>query len=376
MGTMSFDDDVPSPLFSPGPADKPLPRKMLGHGRSPSNTSVPTSNPATIDASSVPMGHDQAHLMPGPSEPGPYSQQSQIYRNPASLDTRQYLGSFDYPSPVSNFEHVTFAAPNHLSISVDSPPNMPPPIRNSSYSTPGSQTCAESAIPLNTGHKRTYSAESPATSDAHSPQPGPPTPFNAFTTMPLTPNSSVGTEDPILRTASTQSGTQFSPPDLRRMSVQSLLVGPAAGGRRGAQHGRQYPVGDEKYTTYGYDLGLPDLDTPHNVDENAIAIFSPPSGNLDLDGHSIYGKASDLRSKDMAFERGGYYAKPVPIKISKSLEPLPSLLLESPMNLLYFHHFLNHTARILVPHDCEKNPFRQILPESMCQCSPVTILDC
>lgn len=34
------------------------------------------------------------------------------------------------------------------------------------------------------------------------------------------------------------------------------------------------------------------------------------------------------------------------------------------MNLLYFHHFLNHTARILVPHDCSENPFRNILPQS------------
>jgi hypothetical protein len=34
------------------------------------------------------------------------------------------------------------------------------------------------------------------------------------------------------------------------------------------------------------------------------------------------------------------------------------------MNLLYFHHFINCTARILVPHDCERNPFRHILPES------------
>lgn len=44
--------------------------------------------------------------------------------------------------------------------------------------------------------------------------------------------------------------------------------------------------------------------------------------------------------------------------------PCTQLLLENPMNLLYFHHFLNHTARILVPHDCERNPFRLILPES------------
>ncbi|KAL8952223.1 MAG: hypothetical protein Q9183_007402, partial [Haloplaca sp. 2 TL-2023] len=33
------------------------------------------------------------------------------------------------------------------------------------------------------------------------------------------------------------------------------------------------------------------------------------------------------------------------------------------MNLLYFHHFLNHTARILVPHDCAANPFKNILPQ-------------
>lgn len=65
----------------------------------------------------------------------------------------------------------------------------------------------------------------------------------------------------------------------------------------------------------------------------------------------------------MAFGKGGYYVKPVQIRIPKSLEPLPPILMENKMNLLYFHHFINHTARILVPHDCEKNPFRQILPE-------------
>jgi hypothetical protein len=108
---------------------------------------------------------------------------------------------------------------------------------------------------------------------------------------------------------------------------------------------------------------LPDLDTPKNDDINAIAIFSPPSGTMGLEDENPYGNA-EVRGQDMAFEKGGYYTKPVPIKISKSLEPLPQLILENPMNLLYFHHFLNHTARILVPHDCEQNPFRQILPES------------
>ncbi|KAF2684944.1 hypothetical protein K458DRAFT_301633 [Lentithecium fluviatile CBS 122367] len=366
MGTLSFDEDVLSPLFPPGTPEAPRPRKTYGHGRSHSATSVPTSNPSSIDPDLVRMSQAQSHPVFAVEEAfdqNVYSHQSQDLRASASLDARQYLGAFDYPSPAaSNFESLNFSTANFPPMTADSPPSMPPPVRNSSYSTPNSRQYVEYADSIHSRHKRSYSAESPATSDAYSPQPGPPTPFSPFMTMPLTPNSSVGTDDPVLRTASTQSGTQYPPPapDLRRMSVQSLLAQPSGNGH---QHGRQYPIGDEKYTTYGYDLGLPDLDTPHNDDLNAIAIFSPPSGTMDLDDESIYGRASKLRSKDMAFESGGYYAKPVPIKISRALEPLPPLLLENPMNLLYFHHFLNHTARILVPHDCERNPFRQILPE-------------
>lgn len=65
----------------------------------------------------------------------------------------------------------------------------------------------------------------------------------------------------------------------------------------------------------------------------------------------------------MAFEPGGYYAQPVPIRIPKALEPLHPELNANPMNLLYFHHFINHTGRITVPHDCPDNPFRTVLPQ-------------
>jgi hypothetical protein len=141
------------------------------------------------------------------------------------------------------------------------------------------------------------------------------------------------------------------------MSVQNIINNDFS------EHGRRYPIDQSESTTYGYDLGLPDRDTPNNDDFSAIAIFSPQAGTLGLDDETPYGNA-DTRSNAMAFESGGYYAKPVAIRISKSLGALPPILLENPMNLLYFHHFLNHTARILVPHDCEQNPFRQILPES------------
>lgn len=118
-------------------------------------------------------------------------------------------------------------------------------------------------------------------------------------------------------------------------------------------------------------MGYPDLDTHRNDDLNAIMIFSPPASRENTFNGRKSSTDSDwgtelgfgTRSRDMAFEPGGYYAKPVPIKIPQDLEPLPPTLLDNKMNLLYFHHFLNHTARILVPHDCEQNPFRIILPE-------------
>jgi hypothetical protein len=208
-----------------------------------------------------------------------------------------------------------------------------------------------------------------STSEVFSPNPGPPTPYSPFIAMPLTPNSSVGSEDAITRTAPKNANSAYQPADLRRLSVQSLLAGPPGDTTQAyspeTPQGRQYPIGDSSTTTYGYDLGYQDLDIPKNDDVNAISIFSPPNDTMDLDydNEGTYGSA-ETRAKDIAFEKGGYYAKPVPIKISKALEPLPAILLENRMNLLYFHHFLNHTARILVPHDCEQNPFRQILPES------------
>lgn len=60
----------------------------------------------------------------------------------------------------------------------------------------------------------------------------------------------------------------------------------------------------------------------------------------------------------------GYYDRPVPINIPRDLEPLPAKLRENPMNLLYFHHFMNHTAKALVPHDDQQsNPYRHVLPQ-------------
>ncbi|KAL6706928.1 hypothetical protein ACN47E_005071 [Coniothyrium glycines] len=240
------------------------------------------------------------------------------FENPSSNSNE--LGSFDYS---------TAAFPSTVA-------EMPPP--------------QGTLDPMLRRHKHSYSADSPVMtmSETFSPK-------------------TVGCEEPKLRPISKHQVSPCSPPDLRRMSVQSLIHGRPGDSRQsrfspGDEHGRQYPIADSAFTTYGYDLGLPDLDTPNNDDFSAIAIFSPQNDTMELDDERPHGSA-EPRGKDMAFESGGYYAKPVAIQISKLFGRLPPLLLENPMNLLYFHHFLNHTARILVPHDCERNPFRQILPE-------------
>jgi hypothetical protein len=97
---------------------------------------------------------------------------------------------------------------------------------------------------------------------------------------------------------------------------------------------------------FGYDHGLPDLDLPKNNDNDALGL------NRDLQIDSPQQCSSDF-----------YYSAPVPVTIPNSLMPVPSVLLENPMNLIYCHYFINYTANVLVTHQCPSNPFSTILPQ-------------
>jgi hypothetical protein len=106
--------------------------------------------------------------------------------------------------------------------------------------------------------------------------------------------------------------------------------------------------------SFGYDRGWPDQDIPRHNDNEAL-VASPDISHA--------GNAVSFDPVTIDFD--DYYAKPIRIDIPVALLPLPSQLASNPMNLLYFHHFLNHTARILTPHDCPANPYRTVLPRSM-----------
>lgn len=120
---------------------------------------------------------------------------------------------------------------------------------------------------------------------------------------------------------------------------------------------------------YGLDRGRPDLDLNQNDDHSAIDI-NYALGLINPQSESLSGTPAahspEEEGKRTCFERTqyAYYNSPVPINIPRYLSPLPATLVQTPINLMYFHHFLNHTARMLVPHDCDSNPFITVLPSS------------
>ncbi|KAI2793388.1 hypothetical protein POX_b03443 [Penicillium oxalicum] len=109
---------------------------------------------------------------------------------------------------------------------------------------------------------------------------------------------------------------------------------------------------------YGFDSGRPDRDLTLKNDHAAIDI------NSAVDKASPASQAPQCNGFPVARKPNysEYYTSPVPINIPRCLSPLPPSLLRNPINLLYFHHFLDHTSKMLVPHDCDKNPFLSVLP--------------
>ncbi|EMC91054.1 hypothetical protein BAUCODRAFT_80019 [Baudoinia panamericana UAMH 10762] len=180
--------------------------------------------------------------------------------------------------------------------------------------------------------------------------------ISSIVNTPATPGSSIASGSPYPLQASALG--VHDPPDLRRLSVKSLLSDPS----EEVEKPRIVRTESNRYTTYGYDHGLPDLDVPRNEDLNALMPRSPDMRRASAAVSEVSSSSGEPDARLIAFEPGGYYAEPVAVKIPRFLEPLPDELRNNPMNLLYFHHFINHTGRIMVPHDCPENPFRGVLP--------------
>lgn len=244
--------------------------------------------------------------------------------------------------------------------------------------------------------QQSYNADSYFTAPSYMSRPKPPglTPVNSCSPLhvtqriPPTPANSSGSDDHHHNYAK-PSPPYTGSPNTRRVSIQSLVSGtsPAASpgdapGDSGFQCRLIDTIGSlSKKRTYGFDHGLPDQDIPNNKDEDILSPYTPkttaasPSSfsgmdfDFNLDGNpSEFGFLLDLPTEvqqQTQQEVKSYYSRIVKVEISTSLGPLPPELQSHQMNLLYFHHFVDHTARILVPYDCSENPFKTLLPKSM-----------
>ncbi|KAM0701300.1 hypothetical protein Q7P35_011661 [Cladosporium inversicolor] len=247
------------------------------------------------------LEHGQAERSPPTSTPNDFSWSPQHRNKRAKLSPRA--------SPIANHQSPVFAVPQYPAQTEHTP--------GSNYFTPHS--------------------------------------INSIVNTPATPGSSVNSGSPYPGPAATPVSHEH--PDLRRLSVKSLLSDPSD-----ITEYTWSSSDSRRLRTYGYDHGLPDLDIPRNNDMAAIGPRSPDLRRTSA-AVSEVSSDSDMDPKQIAFEPGGYYAQPVAIKIPRALEPLPRELTDNPINMLYFHHFLNHTARIMVPHDCPENPLRGVLPQ-------------
>lgn len=140
-------------------------------------------------------------------------------------------------------------------------------------------------------------------------------------------------------------------PDARRLSVNSLLSGPPGSSYQNERTyesenngirdwGQQLHDELDDITIYGIDRGFKDLDIGKNDDINAITGDSPRTvrdhlnHSLDDDSELVPMEFGFGMKENPAFESGAYYDKPVHVSIPRALEPLPTKLLENPMNLL------------------------------------------
>lgn len=172
---------------------------------------------------------------------------------------------------------------------------------------------------------------------------------------------------------------------MRRVSVENLLAAPLPNPDSSYGYVDRYPTSEmdefkqedspkgmgfgvesPKAMSFGVDHGIPDMDGDSDVEEIPRHDFGGYPQPIRYNNSRMY--PSGARNNGMYMNvnpNSPFY--PVQITIPRRLDPLPQLLLSNKKNMMYFHHYLHYTARLLVPHDCSENPFKSILPQMAVQ---------
>lgn len=141
---------------------------------------------------------------------------------------------------------------------------------------------------------------------------------------------------------------------MRRVSVENLLAAPLGQNPYPGVYGNdQYDMNFKQEDHSQYNNNGQAMDADEEVEEIQ---------RTDLEFGDNF-SMQQVNNARQFFKMNSTYRDQM--SIPRRLDPLPQWLLANDQNKMYFHHYLKHTARLLVPHDCSENPFKHILPQSM-----------
>ncbi|KAI9843182.1 MAG: hypothetical protein M1837_006544 [Sclerophora amabilis] len=317
----------------------------LGSPQSPSFRSVQKLDPTSVCLSQTDPGYslgrepylpNSSGLMSGPSPP------SSQGRYPSSIGQEQQSFSERRAKRMRLSNEATSSTAPHGH-------RMPPP----SAIPPGSTTSGPGAI----GPPH-YDAAQPSLDSNDILLDTAPSPITPA------PSSTLSDESQYHSPSKQPSYQSQVSPDLRRLSVSSLLSGPPENVYATMQMeesmlsedltspglgGTLVADNSDGTTTYGLDRGYPDLDMQNNDDQNAISAITEtarddkPQKHL---GNAHYVSTEfgfGIQAKDIAFQLGGYYAKPLCLDADAFLVALENINL---LNLLLAYS-ATHRARLL-----------------------------
>ncbi|OGM45676.1 C6 zinc finger domain protein [Aspergillus bombycis] len=354
------------------------------------NPSTRTTGKSSVDMSPSSPGKDAAASWSGlSSQMTTVVSREAIPSYPSSIS--HSLDDFSYPSPADTGSSIGSLAPFTFSPATMSQPNSflqhsaDVPEQPLSHSSPGQGGTPDQGHP----HSQYSSPADAVSTYAFYQSQSPSDPHEDMSPLFKSPQlfaSSSGAQDTDSMPAGVASSTEdffnkiMNSPVLSENRLQVHAGEPlATGDFRPLSMGHEVDVpgglssAERKWhayltsvtDNYGLDCGRPDLDLNKNDDHSAIDInYALDLINSQSESSATSSDSSSADSKQISLDgrKFAYYASPIPINIPRYLSPLPPTLVQTPINLMYFHHFINHTARMLVPHDCSDNPFVSVLP--------------
>jgi hypothetical protein len=322
----------------------------LGWNQTVTPTTAAPSLASPFDEYQMRADHDRAYFSPyssaGPfspthvtsplattsfhHSPRPHSSSPEIPHTRAVISPQQHKNTYHHPRP-----SIITSPPKKARTSTS--PTAPPPMSPYIYGPP-----RHAMTPMTSAPQLTASLAEVVD----------------FMNTPVSvaPMTSMSMAEPLMDLPAVTGINMSSNVVTRRVSVESLMG--AYNDGYGAAYDMNFkPEEPSEYTTNNGHCHSHNRDHGHSHDMDDDDVEEISRNEFEDNNFSM-----QVNNARRFFGQNSAY--PDQMSIPRRLDPLPQWLLSNDQNKMYFHHYLKHTARLLVPHDCSENPFKHILPQS------------